>query len=168
MLLFLSALQRSPLVERATHLEADGADVVVLVQLLRRGSGQRVDLFRRFPPEQEALPAGLGSEPHVEVRVDDDDGGAHPAPLAEQRLPGAVGHHAQRHQKLQHPADGVHPVDDLVQALDRVAAEQLHHEEAVDQHGACDLGKNRRRHFLSGTINTRESQRFLLLCFFLF
>lgn len=72
--------------------------------------------------------------------MDDNDGRAHPAPLPEQRLPGAVGHHAERHHELQHPADGVHPVDHFVQALDGVAAEQLHHEERVDQHGARYLG----------------------------
>jgi len=128
-------------VQFATDLEADGADVVVLLQLLSGGSGEGADLLRRFLSEQEAPPAGLSSEPNVEVGVDDDDGGAHPAPLAKQRLPGAVRHHAQRHHELQHPADGVHPVDDFVQALDGVAAEQLHHEERVDQHRACNLGR---------------------------
>lgn len=113
----------------ATDLEADGADVVVLLQLLSRSFGEGVDLLGRFLSEQEAPPARLTPEPNVKVRVDDDDRGTHPAPLPKQRLPGAVGHHAERHHELQHPADGVHPVDHLVQALDRVAAEQLHHEE---------------------------------------
>lgn len=111
----------------------------MLLQLSGRGSGEGVDLLRRFLSEQEAPPAGLSPEPNVEVRVDDDDGGAHPAPLAEQRLPGAVRHHAERHHKLQHPADGVDPVDHFVQALDGVATEQLHHEEGVDQHRARNL-----------------------------
>ncbi len=124
-----------------TNLEADGADIVVLLQLLSRGFGEGVDLLSRLLSEQEAPPAGLSSEPNVEVRVDDDDRGAHPAPLPEQRLPGAVRHHAERHHKLQHPADGVHPVDHFVQALDRVTAKQLHHEEGVDQHSACNLNK---------------------------
>lgn len=127
-----------------THLEADGADVVVLLQLLSRGSGQRVDLLGCFLSEQEAPPARLGPEPHVEVGVDDDDRGAHPAPLPEQRLPGAVGHHAQRHHELQHPADGVHPVDHLVQGLDGVAAEQLHHEQGVDEQRARHLHRAQR------------------------
>lgn len=122
-----------------THLEADGAHIIVFLQLLFCGSGKGVDLFSRFSSEQEALPARLSSEPDVEIRVDDDDRGAHPAPLPEQGLPGTVGHHTERHQELQHPADGVHPVDHFVQALDWVAAKQLHHEETVDQNGACDL-----------------------------
>lgn len=69
---------------RAHFLEADGADVVVLLQLLSCGSGKGVDLLSCFLSEQEAPPARLSSEPHVEVRVDDDDGGAHPAPLPKQ------------------------------------------------------------------------------------
>ena len=125
--------------DSVTDLEADGADVVVLLQLLSRRPGEGVDLLGRFLSEQEAPPAGLTSEPNVEVWVDDDDGGAHPAPLPEQRLPGAVSHHAERHHELQHPADGVHPVDHFVQALNRVAAKQLHHEEGVDQQGAGNL-----------------------------
>ena len=133
-----------PFVPSVSDLEADGADVVVPVQLLSRGFRERVDLLRRFLSEQEAPPAGLSSEPNVEIGVDDNDGGAHPAPLSEQRLPGAVRHHAERHHELQHPTDGVHPVDHLVQALDRVAAEQLHHEEEVDQHRARDLEKQQK------------------------
>lgn len=113
----------------STDLEADRTHIVVLLQLLGCGSGQGVDLLGRFLPKQEAPPARLSSEPDVEVRVDDDDRRAHPAPLTKQRLPGAIRHHAQRHDKLQHSANGVHPVDDLVQALNGVAAKQLHHEE---------------------------------------
>lgn len=122
-----------------TNLEADGADVVVLLQLLSRSFREGVDLLSGFLSEQEAPPAGLSPEPDVKVRVDDNDGRTHPAPLSEQRLPGAIRHHAERHHELQHPAHGVHPVDHLVQAFDRVAAKELDHEEGVDQHSACNL-----------------------------
>lgn len=124
-----------------THLETDGTDVIVLLQLVGCGSGEGVDLLSCFLSEQEAPPARLSTQPHVEVGVDDDDGSAHPAPFTKQGLPGSVGHHTERHQELEHPADGVDPVDHLVQAFDRVGAEQFHHEERVDQHSACNLGE---------------------------
>lgn len=127
-----------------TYHEADGADVIVAPELQRRGPGQRVDLLDRLQPEQEAAPARLRPQPHVAVRVDDDDRGARPAPLAQQRLPDAVRHHAHGHRKLQHPAHRVHPVDHLVQVFHGLAAEQLRHEEGVDEQRARDLRRRER------------------------
>lgn len=110
------------------------------LQLVWCGSGEGVDLLSCFLSEQEAPPARLSAEPNVEVRVDDDDRSTHPTPLPEQGFPGPVGHHAERHQELQHPADSVDPVDHFVQAFYGVSAKQLHHEERVDQKSSCNLG----------------------------
>lgn len=137
-LIFFLFLQNES--QGATDLEADWAHVIVLLKLFSCSSGQGANLLGCFLSEQEALPAGLSSEPDIEVRVDDDDWRSHPAPFTKKRLPGAVRNHAHCHHKLQHPADGVHPVDDVVQVLNRVTAKQLQHEEGIDQHGACDLG----------------------------
>lgn len=67
--------------EHSTYLEANGTDVVVLFQLSVACCGETFDLVYRVPPEQEALPAQLGSEPDVIIRVDQDDGASHDAPL---------------------------------------------------------------------------------------
>lgn len=79
------------------YLVADGADVVVLLQLRAAGRGEALDLVDGVSPEQEALPAQLGPQPHVVVGVHQDDGAAHHAPLAEHRLRDAVAHHAHGH-----------------------------------------------------------------------
>lgn len=52
---------------RVTDLKADGAHVIVLLQLLSCGSGQGVDLLSCFLSEQEAPPARLSSEPNVKI-----------------------------------------------------------------------------------------------------
>lgn len=67
-------------------LVADSADVIVLLQLCVARCGEAFDLVYSVSPEQEALPAKLGSEPDVVVRVDQDDGAAHNTPLPEHRL----------------------------------------------------------------------------------
>lgn len=67
-------------------LVADGTDVVVLLQLCVACRGEALDLVYSVSPEQEALPTQLGSEPDVVVRVDQDDGAAHHAPLPKHRL----------------------------------------------------------------------------------
>lgn len=136
----LSLGQCWPAYNTWTHLKTDGTHIIVLLQLLGCGSGEGVDLLSCFLSEQEAPPARLSTEPNVEIGVDDNDRSTHPAPLPEQGLPGSVSHHAERHQELQHPADGVHPVDHLIQAFYRVSAEQFHHEQGVDQHRPCNLG----------------------------
>lgn len=125
------------------HLKTDGTDIIVLLQLVAGGLGEGVDLLSCFLSEQEAPPARLSTEPNVEVRVDDDDRSTHPAPFPEQGFPGSVGHHAERHQELQHPADSVYPVDHFVQAFYGVSAKQFHHEEGVDQQSSCNLGGNK-------------------------
>lgn len=80
----------------STYLVADSADVVVLFQLCVAGRGETFDLVYSISPEQETLPAQLGSEPDIIVRVDQDDGAAHHTPLPKHRLWHAVTHHAHR------------------------------------------------------------------------
>lgn len=62
-------------------LVADSADVIVLFQLCATGSREAFDLVYSISSEQEALPAQLGSEPDIIVRVDQDNGAAHHTPL---------------------------------------------------------------------------------------
>ncbi len=122
-----------------THLVADGTDVIVLLELLVRSCRQALDLVDSISAEQETLPAQLGPQPHVIVRMDEYDGGAHHGPLPKHRLRHAVRHHAHRHQELQQPVGAVHPVDDIIHVLHRSLAQLLHHEEHVDQQRAQHL-----------------------------
>ncbi len=122
-----------------THLVADGTDVIVLLELLVRSCRQALDLVDSISTEQETLPAQLSPQPHVIVRMDEYDGGAHHGPFPKHRLRHAVRHHAQRYQKLQQPVCAVHPVDDIIHVLHRSFAELLHHEEHVDQQRAQHL-----------------------------
>ncbi len=69
-----------------THLVADGTDVIVLLELLVRSCRQALDLVDSISAEQETLPAQLGPQPHVIVRMDEYDGGAHHGPLPKHRL----------------------------------------------------------------------------------
>lgn len=71
---------------RSAYLVADSADVVVLFQLCVAGRGEALDLVDSISPEQEALPAQLGSEPDVIVGVHQDDGAPHHAPLTKDGL----------------------------------------------------------------------------------
>lgn len=72
--------------QHSSYLVADSADVVVLFQLCVAGRGEALDLVDGVSPEQEALPAQLGSEPDVIVGVHQDDGAPHYAPLTEDGL----------------------------------------------------------------------------------
>lgn len=67
-------------------LVADSTDVIVLLQLCTTGCREAFDLVDSISPEQETLPAELGSEPDVIVRVDQDDGAAHHTPLPKHGL----------------------------------------------------------------------------------
>lgn len=67
-------------------LVTDGADVIVLLKLLLRGDGERLDLIHSIPAEKEALPAQLGTKPHVVIGMDEDDHGAHHGPLSKDGL----------------------------------------------------------------------------------
>lgn len=67
-------------------LEANSTDVIVLLQLCVACCGEAFDLVYCISSEQEALPAQLGSEPDVIVRVDQDDGAAHDTPLPKYSL----------------------------------------------------------------------------------
>lgn len=79
--------------QQSTNLEANGTDVVVLFQLSVAGCGETFDLVYRVSSEQEALPAQLGSEPHVIIWVNQDDGASHDAPLPKDSFWDAVAHH---------------------------------------------------------------------------
>lgn len=70
----------------STYLEADSTDVVVLLQLRVSCSWEAFDLVYSVSPEQEALPAQLGSEPNIIVGVDQNNGAAHHTPLAKYSL----------------------------------------------------------------------------------
>lgn len=85
---------------RSSYLVADGADVVVLLQLCVAGCGEALDLVDSVPPEQEALPAQLGSEPDVIVGVNQDDCASHYTPLPKDGLWHTVAHHT--HGDLPH------------------------------------------------------------------
>lgn len=78
------------------YLVADCTDVVVLLQLCVARCGEALDLVYGVSPEQEALPTQLGSEPDIIVRVDQDDGAAHHAPLPKHCLGHTVAHHTHR------------------------------------------------------------------------
>lgn len=85
---FLQTASVEEMTARSDHstvhiLVADSTDVVVLLQLCAARSGEAFDLVYSISPEQEALPAQLGSEPHIIVRMDQDDGAAHHTPLPE-------------------------------------------------------------------------------------
>ena len=78
-------------------LVADGADVVVLGQLLLGGRGQGVDVLGGLTTPQIGEPARLEALPHVEVAVDDQDGRVGPRPLTHQRLVEAGAHDEHGH-----------------------------------------------------------------------
>lgn len=98
-----------------------------------RSCWQALDLVDSISAEQETLPAQLGPQPHVIVRMDEHDGRAHHGPLPKHSLGHTVRDHAQRNQELQQPVGAVHPVDDIIHVLHRSLAELLHHEEDVYQ-----------------------------------
>lgn len=51
--------------KNSSYLEADSTDVVILLQLCIASCGEAFYLVYSISPEQEALPAQLGSEPDV-------------------------------------------------------------------------------------------------------
>lgn len=67
-------------------LVTDGTDVVVSLKLLFRSDGERLNLIHSVPAEKEALPAQLGTKPHVVIGMDEDDHGAHHGPLSKDGL----------------------------------------------------------------------------------
>lgn len=88
---FLQTASVEEMTARSDHstghvLEADSTDVVILLQLCIASCGEAFYLVYSISPEQEALPAQLGSEPDVIVRVDQDDGASHHTPLAKYSL----------------------------------------------------------------------------------
>ena len=85
---------------RSSYLVADGADVIVLLQLCGAGCGQALDLVDSVSPEQEALPAQLGSQPDVIVGVHQDNCASHYAPLPKDGFRHPVAHHT--HGNLRH------------------------------------------------------------------
>lgn len=54
-------------IQNSSYLVADSTDVVVLLKLCVASCGEAFDLVYRISPEQEALPAQLGSEPDVVI-----------------------------------------------------------------------------------------------------
>lgn len=88
---FLQTASVEEMTARSNHgtvhvLVADSTDVIVLLQLCGACCGKAFDLVYSISPEQEALPAQLGSEPHVVVGMDQDDGAAHHTPLPKHGL----------------------------------------------------------------------------------
>jgi len=116
----------------AHGLVADGADVVVLGQLLLGGRGQGVDVFGGLPTAQIGEPARLKALPHVEVAVDDQDGRVGPGPLADQRFVEAGADDEDGHQELEAAGHGAGVVDDVVQALPRLVLRRVVQEQRVD------------------------------------
>lgn len=162
---------------RSSYLVADGADIIVLFQLCVAGCGEALDLVDSVSPEQEALPAQLGSEPDVIVGMHQDDCASHYAPLPKDCLWHTVAHHTHSnlqhmtfslwtsqlcvisdtirltltcntHQELQQSVRSVNIVDNFIHVLHRSLAELLHHKENIDQQSTKDLQKRERGTFM--------------------
>lgn len=100
-------------------LVADGANVVVRVQIIFCSIGQAVDLAHGGPAFDEGLPAGLGLTPYIAIGVDQHHYGPDCATRLEKKDPASVEEEKDGKAKFYGAASSFDVVDCVVERFPR-------------------------------------------------